>query len=488
MKTSKLTKHLSQFLLAVIGIFVISTLASWLLPVAAAGVFIGEVLVGTMVGEGGVTHQAVEVAEPGLHLADISKKVYELLPASSPIDTILRNIRDAETIKSVEKKYYSVSTKPFKDTFDSTASGAGTSSSVPAKSYTYASGDGLNTYYVKTTNPALFSIDDLIMLRNVSIPVSETVAVMSGLSSSQITTENIVFYVEDIVSDVLRLIPLNGIKGSGTNAAKYVVPDFASTAEIYILAPSKQEKALKTTPFGIIPEPETNYIQLMMAQVEQSTWEQMQAKEVDWNFTDLERQNIYALRWQMEMNHKYGVKSKTYNNVTKDYHYTAEGITRKITNLLEYGTGSGNATLSIDQWLAWMESAFVDNNGSPERWLLAGSGLIKSIQSMILSDSTKQIGAREVKTVYGIRCTVLQDFFGTLNIVHDPSLSRTGASQEGYILDMNHIHKHDFVPMQVKELDFKSSGEANANAKVIMEASCLTLTFPDAHAHIIVKA
>lgn len=477
-----------QLALASVGILFLMAFVGWISPDHAAGIVFAEGLVGTMIADGAVTHQAVVEAEPGLHLADISKKVSELMPAPVPIDTLLRQVRKAEKINSVEKKYYSVSTKPFKDLFNSSLSGAGTSVGAPAKAYTYSTGDGLATFYVGVTNTSLFNVDDLIMLRNISIPLTGVQAVMSGLTAGEKTTENIIFYIEDISSDVLRITPLNGIKGTGANAAKFVIPDFAATAEIFILAPAKEEKKLKTTPFGIIPEAETNYIQLMMAMVEQSTWEKMQMKEVDWNFTDLERQNLYALRWQMEMNHMYGVKSKTYNNVTKDYHYTSDGITRKITNELEYGAGSGSTVLTVDQWLEWHESLFVGNNGSPERWLLAGSGLIKSIQKMILSDTTKQIGSKETKVIYGLQCTQMTDFFGTLNIVHDQCLSLTGAASEGYVLDLAHIEKHDWVPMTAQTLDFKANGESNSDAKVIMEASCLTITFPDTHAHIVLKA
>lgn len=487
MKSRKFIKSFSQLLLVVIGILVLQAFIGLLIPCAAAGLILGETLVGTIVSDG-MTHEAVVEAEPGLHLADISEAVAELMPAPHPLDTLLRKVRKAEQINSVEKKFYSVSTKPFKDTFETTASGAGTGYSDSAKSYTYASGNGLTVYYVKTSNPALFNVDDLIMLRNIEIPATGTVAVMSGVSDANRVTENIVFYVEGITSDTLRIVPLNGIKGLSGNATKYVVPDFTDAEYIYILAPAKEETKMKTTPFGIIPEPESNYIQLMMAMVQESTWEQLQKKEVNFKFADIERQNMYALRWQMEMNAKYGVKSKTYNNETKDYHYTSNGITRSITGKLEYGTGGGDSTLSIDQWLGWQESIFVGNNGSPERWMLGGSGLIKAIQKMILSDTTKQLGARETKEIYGIRCTQLQDFFGTLNIVHDPTLSLTGAQNEGYILDLAHIEKHDFVPMQAREIDLKINGESNSQAKVIMEASCLTISFPDTHKHITLAA
>ncbi len=486
---SKYLKPIAQIFLAIIGILVFGTVVGWLIPAIAGGIVLGEGLVGTVVTEGGVTHEAVATAEPGLHLADISKKVYELLPAATPIDTIMRKVRDAENITSVEKKYYSVSSKPFSDTLDQTVSGNGLTAGAPAKAYTYASGDGVTTFYIKTANPALWSPDDTFLMRDVPIPATGIVAVMSGLSGSQITTENIMFYVEDVTSDVLRIVPVNGILGSGANAAKYVIPDFTAARVLYIMGNAKNESAIQTTPFGIIPEPDTNYIQLHMCQVEQSTWEKIQKKEVDWNFSDLERQNIYAMKWQMEMTYMYGVKAKIYNNVLKDYRYTSDGITRKFgDNKFTYGTGGSNRTVDAAAFVEWMKGIFIGNNGSQERWLIGGSTLIGAIELMILTDSTKQLQQREVKTIYGMRCTQLQSFFGSLNIIHSPALSLTGGADFGYVLDPEHIHKHDFIPMQAKTIDLVGSGQRNAEARVIMEASCPTCTFPDVHAVILPKA
>lgn len=474
---SKYLKHIAIFSLAIIGLLIFGYIIALIAPV---GVIAAE-LVGTVVTEGGVTHQAVVEAEPGLHLADISKKVYEILPAQTPLDTILRNIRDAEKIDSVEKKYYSVSSKPTYDELDAAVSGNGLTVGAPAKEYTYASGDGVATFYIKTDNPALWSQDDTFLMRDVVIAATGIVADISGLSGAQLTTANIVFYVEEVSSDVLRIKPINGILGSGTNAANYVMPDFTSDTKLYIMGNAKNEKATQTQPFGIIPTPDTNYIQLMMVQIEQSTWEKIQKKEVDWNFADLERQNIYAMKQQMEMSYWWGAKSKVYNAVLKDYHYTCDGTTRKITKSSTYGTGSTDRTFAVDDFLNLMAAAFVGNNGSQERWLIGGSTVIKAIEKLLLSETTKQLGAREVETKYGMKVNVLTNFFGTLNIMHAPLFSINGAADIAYVIDPEHIHKHSFVPMQANTLDLKTSGQRNVDARVIMEASCPTVTFGDVH-------
>ena len=71
--------------------------------------------------------------------------------------------------------------------------------------------------------------------------------------------------------------------------------------------------------------------------------------------------------------------------------------------------------------------------------------------------------------------------FGKLYIYHHPLLSLTGWKDNGLILDMEHVRKHEFMPMKVTDLDLITSGQRNAKARVIAEASCVTLQYPDCH-------
>jgi hypothetical protein len=413
---------------------------------------------------------------------DISRKVTEMLPARTPLDTILRQIRDAEKIDSQIKTYYSVSSKPLYDVINSGASGDGVTTG--AKAYVYASGNGLTTFKMAIANSALWAADDTFLLRNVAIPATKKIAVMAGLSGAQIIYVDIAFYVHAVDNGVLTVEPLNGIENAAGN--DFVMPDFAETAILYRMGPAKNELAAQTRPFGIIPEPDTNFVQYFMAQVEESIFQRMTIKEADWNFSDIERQNLYSLRAEIEMSHLFGVKGVVTNNVANDKRYTTEGIVRRMTKRLTYGTGGADRSMTQADYLAWMKSLFVGNNGSLERIIFGGSNFIAGLHTV--EDVSKQLDAKNVEVKWGLKFNSIVTNFGSLLVMHHPLLSATGMADYGLALDMEHVHKHEFLPMEVTELDLVTSGQRKSNAKVIAEASCTTLTFPDCHALIGPKA
>jgi len=122
--------------LGLLGFIAFMILGAILTP-AIAGVIVAT---GTVVSGGAVTEQSVRETSETLDMEDISQQVTLMLPSRTPIDTILRNIRKASQAQAMEHRYYEVGTLAVRDNLDTDVSGAGTSSSVPASAYTYASG------------------------------------------------------------------------------------------------------------------------------------------------------------------------------------------------------------------------------------------------------------------------------------------------------------------------------------------------------------
>ena len=436
----------------------------------AAGMALATV--GLVAGAGEITTHEVTAVEPNLNMEDISSKVTEILPARVPLNKIMREIRKSEKAESQELRYYSVVSKDLYDTTLDSASGAGTSSSVPAKEYTYASGDGILEVFVQVTNADLWQKDQTVLLMNHLCDA--TVAV------SPTGYQNIMFWVKSVSGDVVCLVPRNGCLGAGSNAAKYVVPNFTTTSKFYHAGIAKEETAIQTIPFGIIPTDEEQYTQNFMAQVEESTFQAMTKKEVNWGFKDFERQNIYTMSIQQELSFLFGVKDKIYDTSTRDYRYTTQGITRDITTNLEYGTGGSDRTVSEANYNRWLRTAFTGNNGSETRVLFTGDGLMESLHSV--NQYTKQLDGKNTAIEWGVTFTKIVSDFGILLVRQHPLFSQIGMSDYGLILDMDQISKHDFVPMTVKELDLVKSGQRNVKAKVLQEVSALILTNPDCHA------
>lgn len=442
-------------------------------PAVAGGVVLCNLVAGAA-----VTTDTVRTEVSTLDMENISQSVTEILPARVPLNKIMRDIRSAKKVDSEIIRYYSVVSKDLYDTTDTDASGAGTSSSVPAKAYTYSSGDGITSIWLQVTNPDLWEADGTVLLLHTLC--NATVA------ASPTGYKDIMFWVKSKSDNIVNLVPLNGCLGSGGNAAVYVVPNIATTSKFYHAGNAKNQTAMQATPFAILPTPQEQYCQNFMAQIEEATFQAMTAKEVQFGFKDYEKQNIYNMAIKQEMSFLWGVKAHLYNSTDSNYRYTTEGITRQILTDLEYGTGSTDRTVSQADYIRWLRTAFTGNNGSETRILFTGDGLMESLHS--IDEYTKQLNGTNTVIQWGVTFTKIVSDFGILLVNQHPLFSQIGLSDYGIILDMDHVTKNDFVPMTVTELDLKKSGQRNVQAKVIQEVSALTLTNPDCHAIIRPKA
>lgn len=221
-----------------------------------------------------------------------------------------------------------------------------------------------------------------------------------------------------------------------------------------------------------------------MAQIEESTFGRITKKEANWGFSNFEAVNILSMKMEMELSMLFGHGGEHVSG--NDHTYFTRGITRDIENTLTYGSGANDRTITKHQYNGWLKDVFDGNNGSTNRVLFAGSGLIKSLSC--IDEFQKNMSPVAKEATLGVDVRRVQTYFGTLDIVLSPLFRDAGWSDNGLILDLEHVTKHDFVPLSVTKLDLKSSGQKNADARVLQEVSCLTLRYPDCHAIIKPKA
>lgn len=418
----------------------------------------------------------------GLNMQDVSQEITRMNPDRYPLDTIMRNYaKKVRRVHSQECKYYQQSAKPMTDYLDGNAHGNGGSAASPACNF-MAQGDGATSVFVQVKNPKIWRKKDTLLMRNLNINVDNSGRPFIG--GDDTIRYDQMFYVADKTGLVLELIPIGGMKGDGANADTYVVPTFRSTTPLFRMGSAMAEKDAKTDPFAMLPASNVNYCQNFMCQIEMSTFEKMTKKEADISFSDQEVDMLYNMRAEIESSFIWGEKH-IYDN-GGDRTYFTEGITRQIKKMLYYGAGSGDTTLTPLQYTAWMKSLFTGNDGSTDRVLLAGADLIASIE--LLRESQKQLSGNTVQETYlGVKCTSIVSTFGVLHIVHAPLFDEQGWSARGLAFDPEHLYKEVFQPMIARDLDFRSSGEKNADAKMLQEVSCLVLRYPDCHALIMPK-
>lgn len=413
----------------------------------------------------------------GLNMQDVSQEITKMNPDRYPLDTIMRNYaKKVRRVSSQECKYYQQSAKPMQDMLDASVHGTGASAASPTSSYSVG-GQGIASIFVQVKNAKIWRPKDTLLMRELEMNCDGTGKLVIDGGDSVYYDQ--MFYVAQKSGAVLELVPIGGMKGSGSMSGTYIVPSFDASVTLYRMGSAMAEKDAKTEPFAMLPASSVNYCQNFMCQIEQSTFEKMTKKEVPVSFSDQEVDMLYNMRGEIESSFIWGEKF-IYDN-GGDRTYFTEGITRQIKKVLMYGEGGGDLTLTAQEYTAWMKSLFTGNDGSTDRVLLAGADLIAAIE--LLRESQKQISGNTVQETYlGVKCTSIVSTFGVLHIVHAPLFDEQGWSAKGLAFDPEHIYKEEFQPMIAKDLDFKSSGEKNADAKMLQEVSCLVLRYPDCHA------
>jgi len=454
-------KRINLFKIAanVFGLFfIMAALACFSTVLAFGGTVIYALITGAVIQADPVTVAGVKAGSADLDKDYVSKKVTQMKPAATPLDTIMRQIPTQVDCKSFVSEYYAVDSRPFYDTVNTA----------------YVSqGDGALVADLKVNNISMWSADDTVMFNGVT-----------GVDGLDL----VCFIISKNVSaQTVKIQPLNGPAGSGTTDGEMILPaSIPKDTRMVRCGACKHELDAQTTPYAIIPVKAENYLQIFMAQVEESTFQKIHEKEVDWGFSDYEAQNIYDMRATMENSFIFGVKRKFSDNTNAKERYTTGGAIRYITKALEYGTGGLDRTIDNATFVDWNQSIFQGNSGSDTRVLFGGDGLMANL--MKVDTVLKQIEAKSTEVVYGIRFNKIETNHGVLLFKRHPMLSLAGWSERGIVLDLNYIEKHTFKPMGTRKLSLKESGQRNVDAVVIEEATGLILRYPDTHAIIKPKA
>jgi hypothetical protein len=403
--------------------------------------------------EGTVTTEKVETTQPDLDMEEVSQKITKMRPAATPLATIFSAHAKKVKVRSQETQFYAVDVKPFSDTVKA--------------SYDKSSTDGQDYAAIAVNDITLFDIDDTVMFPD--IKGGDDKPFVGAISE------------KNNVNGTISIMPLNGVKGSGTMASKEIVPKIIAADSLIVrMGVAKSELDAQTAPFAIMPEKEYNYTQNFMAQVEESAFQRMTKKEVQWDFTDYEEMNIYDMKARKELSYIWGVRKSFIDKADNQRKFTCGGLTRFMDKEIHYTYADG---LSNATWVDWTKKMFEDNAGSDTRFMFSGDDLLSIISK--IDGISKQLDGKNVDVKWGINFNVVETKFGILYIKRHPLFRLAGQSKNGIILDVNNIEEHEFVPLEITTLDLKKSGQRNADATVLRNVSCPVLRYPATHAMIL---
>lgn len=227
-----------------------------------------------------VSADLTKEVSPDLLKAHIDKEVCRIMPSSTPFDVVSRSGR-VISVGSREYEFYSLDTKPALTTLKT--------------KYTETSSAGAK---LDTVNNEYFEVSDTI----------KVIGVKGYDEGGTAEKDELVLYVMSKDADgKLNVLAVNGKKSGSTPG---IVPTIEAGTELLRMGRAGAEKDAQTAQFETLPTKEQNYAQKFCTQIEVTdVYHEWTEKEVDFTFTDMERDAIWEMKRGMEMNFLFGKRA-----------------------------------------------------------------------------------------------------------------------------------------------------------------------------------
>ena len=408
-----------------------------------------------------------QYGDPDFYLTDVDKRIVRIRPMATPIDQISRYAKSSET-KSFEVKYYSVGTRPIRTKLTAPVNAQSTGASVE----------------LQVEDPAMFTLDDTIRVVGVKAVTNykgtsydqnkpntpDLELCVCGRSNS--TNNPIVYAVNGVVN--------------GDNGPIWL-PQIANGTTLIRMGKACGELDVQTGRFNNRPSSELQFCQNFMIQIEQSTFDKIAAKEVNWDFTDQEEDGIYDMRMAQELTYLFG-DMNCIKHVTKDGMVTwfTRGIwymPGKDLDLGHWDSTKAEAVVNEEDFVDFSKDAFVGTGiGNKRKVLLCGSNCLSALSKV--SANSKTFRLKESTEIWNLKFKSWETDFGEILTIHHELFDYVGMSDYALLLDPQYLSKKVHLSWARNVLDLKKAGIRNTDAVVIQEVACLFLRYPKAHARV----
>lgn len=215
---------------------------------------------------------------------DINDKITKIRPMATPVDQISR-YATTKPASSFVVEYWSIGTRPIKTTVkEKTEPSTGTS------------------MVLKVEDPEMFTLDDTI--RVVGVKAIYNYKGVSYTTIKDAPTPDLELCVCDKDTEGYPIV--YAVNGEMVNKQAIGIPALSKGQVLIRMAKSCGELDIQTGRFNNLPDSEIQYCQNFMIQVEESTFNKIAAKRVDWDFSDIEEDSIYDMRLAMEGTYLFG--------------------------------------------------------------------------------------------------------------------------------------------------------------------------------------
>lgn len=399
-----------------------------------------------------VSADLTKEVSPDLLKAHIDKEVCRIMPSSTPFDVVSRSGR-VISVGSREYEFYSLDTKPALTTLK--------------MKYTETSSAGAK---LDTVNNEYFEVSDTI----------KVIGVKGYDEGGTAEKDELVLYVMSKDADgKLNVLAVNGKKSGSTPG---IVPTIEAGTELLRMGRAGAEKDAQTAQFETLPTKEQNYAQKFCTQIEVTdVYHEWTEKEVDFTFTDMERDAIWEMKRGMEMNFLFGKKSKLRDTNKKEDVWTTEGIWWQAGKDWTYDAKEG---MTAKDLIALCKTALTGNASSKKKLVFAGSDFIEQVTNL---DIQKVMQGDQYKAELGLTFDSIHSKFGDLYVVYTEAFDLAGMSKCALVVDDNYLTKFEFKSLSKERRDFKTAGIRDTEGEFIQEISGIVLKNPGAHVRITPK-
>lgn len=420
-------------------------------------------------GTGGTDGIATETqgrtdGDGNFYMQDVDKRIVKIRPMATPIDQISRYAKSS-ACKSFEIKYYSVGTRSISCKTNKAVAKqtSGASIALPV--------DDAN----------MFTLDDTIRVVGVK-GVYDHKGVAYPTDSDNVPDLVLCVCGKTTDTNMPTVYAVNGELDSTTKYAT-LVPAIPAGTTLVRMGKACGELDVQTGRFNNIPTPEIQYCQNFMIQIEQSTFDKIAAKEVNWNFSDIEEDGIFDMRLSQENTYLFGVKNRI-KHVAKDGMDTwfTGGIwymAGKDIEVGEWDSNKGCAVITDDNLVDITKDLFVGTgNGNKRKILFCGSEMLSAFSKI----KSEKFRLKDTVEVWNLKFKSWDTDFGEVLTIHHELFDANGMSDCGFAMDPEYLSKRTHVSWARNVLDLKTAGIRNTDAVVIQEVACLYLRYAKAHA------
>lgn len=413
-----------------------------------------------------------ENADDDFYLNDVDKNIVKVRPFSTPLDQISRYASTSHA-DSFKCKYYSVGTRPIKALLDPNMEGEKTAQMNPSATQ----------IALPLADASFFTTDDTIRVvghKAYNYKMEGQTAI--AYDRDKANTPDLVLVVTGIDNNgMINVYAMNGMLNA--QGQPIIVPALDKDSVLIRMGKSCGELDRQTGRFESTPTADYQYCQNFMMQVEQSLLDKIAAKEVKWNFDDLEEDAIYDMRLTQEETYLWGdigyIKHNSKSNMAQ---WFTKGIwwqAGKDVVIGHYDAEAATTIISDDDLINMAQQIFVGaGTGNKKKVILAGSDVLAAF-GKIKSDKFRLVSTYEK---WHLKFTSWETGFGTLNVIHHELFDLNGKADQAFCLDPEFLHKKVHLNWERSMLNLREAGIRNTQAAVLQEISCLYLRYPNAHA------